>query len=208
MQSYLPPFIHFCGDTLIDQRDGKRYPTIKIGVQCWMQKNLNVGMMISGSVNQANNGILEKYCFNNDPANCEIYGGLYSWYEMMAYSNVTLLQGICPLGWHIPSYSEWDTLVSFLGGSAVAGGKMKEPGYTHWLLPNTGADNSSGFDAIGAGNSSGYSSLKKKLIFGVRIQSFHPYGAPLPEEFNLPIITQVRTSSLFPTRIVVLRFDA
>jgi uncharacterized protein (TIGR02145 family) len=60
-------------------------------------------------------------------------------------------RGLCPSGWHVPSDAEFTTLTDFLGGELVAGGKMKEAGYDHWNSPNTGADNSSGFTAMGSG---------------------------------------------------------
>ncbi len=89
--------------------------TIKIGTQCWMKTNLNVGTMINGSIDQTNNSIIEKYCYDNDPANCATYGGLYQWNEMMQYSRIESVQGICPNGFHLPSDSEWKTMEMFLG---------------------------------------------------------------------------------------------
>jgi uncharacterized protein (TIGR02145 family) len=59
--------------------------------------------------------------------------------------------GLAPIGWHIPSIVEWQTLQTYLGGNLVAGGKLKELGATYWDAPNTGADNSSGFSAVGSG---------------------------------------------------------
>lgn len=84
-------------------------------------------------------------------SNCDIYGGLYQWNEMMQYTTIQGQQGICPDGWHLPSDGEWTNLIEYLGGGAVAGGKMKEAGTTHWQSPNTGATNSSGFTALPAG---------------------------------------------------------
>jgi uncharacterized protein (TIGR02145 family) len=103
------PFTN-CGDTFIDPRDGQTYNTVQIGVQCWMAKNLNIGEMISGNTNMSNNGVIEKYCYNNETANCEIYGGLYQWSEMMEYTTTQGSQGICPAGWHIPTDDEWKIL--------------------------------------------------------------------------------------------------
>ena len=137
--------------SITDSRDGKVYSTVLIGTQCWMAQNLNVGTKILGRLDQANNSIIEKYCYNDDENNCTIYGGLYQWDEAMQYSVTPGVQGICPTGWHLPTDAEWTMLTDFLGGLSIAGGKMKEAGYTHWLSPNTGANNTSGFTALPTG---------------------------------------------------------
>jgi hypothetical protein len=73
---------------------GEIYPTVQIGTQCWMAKNLNIGTFVT-SINTgsshsdvSNNGIIEKYCSNNDPNNCAVYGGLYDWDEVMDYDSI------------------------------------------------------------------------------------------------------------------------
>jgi len=114
-----------------------------------MKENLN-------STHDAAGNSTNRLCYNNDTANCTTYGGLYNWYTIMngATSSNTApsgVQGICPTGWHVPSEMEWDTLVSSLGGSTVAGGKMKEAGFAHWQSPNTNASNSSEFSALPGG---------------------------------------------------------
>jgi uncharacterized protein (TIGR02145 family) len=140
-----------CGDILTDTRDGKTYRTVKIGTQCWMKDNLNVGTRIDGIVDEANNQIIEKYCLYDDEDKCKTYGGLYDWDEMMQYINIEKTQGICPTGWHIPNEAEWNILIDFLGGKYQAGGAMKETGTVHWNYPNTGATNSSGFTGLPGG---------------------------------------------------------
>ena len=99
-----------CPSIFIDPRDGQEYKAVKIGEQCWMAENLNIGDMINGSQSQTNNGIIEKYCYDNDSANCEIYGGLYQWEEMMDYSTNEGAQGICLNGWQVPTDEEWKQL--------------------------------------------------------------------------------------------------
>lgn len=99
-----------CGDPFTDDRDGQTYNTVQIGTQCWMAENLNIGTMISGSSNQTDNSTIEKYCYNDNSSNCDTYGGLYQWDEMMQYITTEGAQGICPTGWHVPSDDEWKFL--------------------------------------------------------------------------------------------------
>jgi len=137
--------------------DGNHYSVVTVGDQTWMAENLNVGVRIEGIQEQTNNGIIERYCYNNDEANCAIYGGLYQWNEMMQYVITPGVRGICPSGWHLPSDGEWSTLTAFLDGEPVAGGKMKSTGTLQagtglWNAPNVGATNESGFSAVPAGS--------------------------------------------------------
>jgi len=140
--------------------DGNIYNTVLIGTQCWMKENLKVGTRINGAEQMTDNGIIEKYCYDDDPANCGVYGGLYQYSEMMQYS--TNLQGICPEGWHLPGDTEeWCILETFLDTTIYCGdqgwrgsdggGKLKETGTMHWATPNTGATNTSGFTGLPGG---------------------------------------------------------
>ncbi len=87
------------------------------------------------------------YCnYNNNTNNAATYGHLYNWYTVNDRRN------IAPTGWHVPSDAEWKTLVDYLGGASVAGGKMKETGTAHWNSPNTGATNESGFSTLPGGH--------------------------------------------------------
>ncbi len=126
--------------------EGQIYHTVLIGQQCWMKENLNVGSMIPGTQEASDNSIVEKYCYGNDPANCALYGGLYTWNEMMQYDTGQHITGICPPGWRIPSDEEWDGLSEYLG--VTAGLKMKAT--TGWLSGGNGT-NESGFTALPAG---------------------------------------------------------
>ena len=155
-----------CGDDIV--YEGKNYPTVQIGSQCWMKKNLDVGTRINGTQNQSQQipEVLEKYCYNDLDINCTVYGGLYQWGEMMQYVTTSGAQGICPDGWHIPTSSELTQLSDYLGGNTVAGGKLKEAGTAHWLTPNTGATNESGFTGLPGGRYVyGYSNLTELGMF-------------------------------------------
>ncbi len=98
-----------CGDLTISY-GGQTYHTVKIGEQCWMKENLNIGTRINGSQGQIDNNQIEKYCYDDTDNNCDTYGALYQWDEMMQYSTSQGTQGICPTGWHIPSDEEWKVL--------------------------------------------------------------------------------------------------
>ena len=139
---------------------GRLYHTVQIGSQCWLKENLNIGTMINANQQQTNNGAIEKYCYNNDIANCSVYGGLYEWAEAVQYKNNAtntkppnpqfngFVQGICPAGWHLPDSSDFMNLaktVNFQGNSLKAIGQ------------GTG---------IGAGtNTSGFSALLSGICF-------------------------------------------
>lgn len=59
--------------------------------------------------------------------------------------------GVQEVDWRVPSDTDFNTLIAFLGGESVAGGKLKETSTAHWLTPNTGATNESGFTALPGG---------------------------------------------------------
>lgn len=99
-----------CPDALTVEYEGTTYNTVQIYSQCWLKENLNVGTMILGNEWTSNNNVIEKYCLGNTIENCQKYGGLYSWWEMMQYTTEEGTQGICPDGWHIPTDNEWKIL--------------------------------------------------------------------------------------------------
>lgn len=98
-----------CGSSQIADTAGNYYKTVKIGNQCWMAENINIGTMVAGSIDQDDNSTLEKYCYNDSEDSCKSLGGLYQWDELMQYSSINA-QGLCPDGWHIPTDAEWCTL--------------------------------------------------------------------------------------------------
>ncbi|NCA77010.1 MAG: hypothetical protein EOM90_11820 [Alphaproteobacteria bacterium] len=114
-----------CGSDLADIRDGKVYPTVQIGSQCWMQKNLEFGLTISSTNPQTDNCIPEKYNCPLSIVNCPL--SLYQWDELMRYETAPGSQGLCPPGWHIPSESDWNILFNFYDGPSRAGTALTDP---------------------------------------------------------------------------------
>lgn len=128
--------------------EGKDYNTVQVGSQCWLKENLDVGAMIvnnSSADSMSNNNIIEKYCYNNDPANCTAYGGLYQWDEAMQYATTEKAKGICPTGWHIPTYTEFQTLEAAVSNISNA---LKAVGQG---IGEGAGTNISGFSALLAG---------------------------------------------------------
>ncbi|MFT4803630.1 MAG: hypothetical protein ACI9YE_000825 [Psychroserpens sp.] len=140
--------------------DNNRYEIITIGTQTWMAENLKTTRYNDGTViplitddtawENAGNTAAPAYCwYNNESSNLIVYGALYNWYAVDTLSNGN--KNVCPTGWHVPTDGEWTTLTDYLGGTGVAGGKMKEAGLAHWASPNTGATNESGFAGLPGG---------------------------------------------------------
>ncbi|MCX6247786.1 MAG: hypothetical protein NTW10_08645, partial [Bacteroidetes bacterium] len=119
-----------CNNTLIDIRDNNQYPTVKLGTQCWMAKNLDYGIQIPSTSTQRDNCMIEKYCYTDNGTNCTSMGGLYQWDEVMRFEDTPALQGICPPGWHVPAESDWTTLFNFYTSNGFAGSPLKYSGYS------------------------------------------------------------------------------
>ena len=134
------------GFTTIDCRplvyNSTTYKTVIIGNQCWTAKNLN----------EPEGG---SKCYDNNQANCDMFGRLYNWDEANSIANKID-------GWSFPSKDDWAELVSTLGGEAVAGDKMKEGG-------------SSGFDALYGGIDFGGSQQINEVT---RFWTSTPYDTP------------------------------
>jgi uncharacterized protein (TIGR02145 family) len=150
--------------TTVTDYDGNVYNTVTIGTQTWMKENLKVthyrnGNSIPDITNNSTWSNLTtgaKCYYNNDSiTNDSIYGALYNWFTA---NNSNL----CPVGWHIPTYDEWTTLDTYLGGGISSGGEMKETDTIHWMSPNTDATNYSGFTGLPGGYRGGSFFEKKK----------------------------------------------
>jgi len=155
-------FITLQGGATISDVDGNNYTIVTISTQVWMAENLRTTKYKNGASIPliTDNTVWEYsstpgYCwYSNDQANYgNTYGALYNWYTVNTGN-------LCPSGWHIPTDTEWTTLITFLGGENVAGGKLKEAGFANWQTPNTGATNETGFTARpGGGRGSVFNSI-------------------------------------------------
>jgi uncharacterized protein (TIGR02145 family) len=130
---------------------GNVYEVVTIGTQVWMAENLKVTKFNNGDdipfvtdPTSWSNLTSPGYCWYVNTSETNEYGALYNWYTVNSGN-------LCPTGWHVPSDVEWTTLTNYLGGTSVAGGKLKETGTEHWMSPNTGATNETGFTALPGG---------------------------------------------------------
>jgi uncharacterized protein (TIGR02145 family) len=134
--------------------DGNAYTTIICGTQEWMVENLKTTKYNDGtdiplvtdptawwSLGTAG------FCWykNDETTYKSTYGAIYNWYAVNTGK-------LCPTGWHVPTITDWVTLVTYLGGDTLVGGKLKETGTDHWMSPNYGANNYGGFTALPAGS--------------------------------------------------------
>lgn len=150
--------IHSCkkdSDKKIEDADGNIYSSVSIGSQVWLTENLKTTKYRNGDlIGTTTPAVLDIYeevapkyqwAYAGNEDTVAIYGRLYTWFA------ATDIRNVCPVGWHVPSATEWMVLEAFLGGWENAGGKLKETGTTHWLSPNTGATNETGFTALPGG---------------------------------------------------------
>jgi uncharacterized protein (TIGR02145 family) len=131
--------------------DGNVYKTIQIGTQTWMAENLRAITLNDGtSISLVESAIVwdslstSAYCwYDNNRILGNTFGALYNWYVVGTLK-------LCPLGWHVPSLSEWSLLLDYLGGAEIAFYKLRETTTTHWEW-DTNVTNESGFSAIPGG---------------------------------------------------------
>jgi uncharacterized protein (TIGR02145 family) len=136
--------------------DGNLYDTVKIGSQVWLKQNLKSKHYSDGT--PISSGI---FAYNNDLNNVPLYGYMYSYFAATNNQMVLPVQGVCPNGFHIPDYNEWNTLRSSVGGTMIganvfSGGDILKDNiawngvntYSFTVLP-AGHKNSSGSAGLG-----------------------------------------------------------
>ncbi|MCX6245852.1 MAG: PKD domain-containing protein [Bacteroidetes bacterium] len=126
-----------CGNNLTDIRDGKSYPTVQIGTQCWFAEDLNYGTAIPDIQDQRDNCISEKY--HNPASSIQHPASAYQWDEVMQYDETPAGQGFCPPGWHIPTENDWNALFSVYINNGFAGNPLKYSGYSGFNALLSGA---------------------------------------------------------------------
>lgn len=148
---YAPSPPYYPSGTFADTRDGEVYKWLKIGNQIWMAENLKyLPNNVTANTGSNITPLYYVYGYNSTnvtsakaTANFINYGVLYNWPAACQS---------CPNGWHLPSETEWTELSDYLFGVFIAGGKLKEKGNTHWIFPNTGATDETGFSALPGGS--------------------------------------------------------
>ena len=150
-------------DSIIDARDGKVYKTVKIGDQVWMAENLNFDPGQGGSGEDKYDW---SWCYDNDPQKCDVAGRLYTWAAAIdsvalatdkdnpmncgygrACELPSMVRGICPSGWHLPSSIELEILKHEVGWEHAAKVLKSQTG---WGKGGNGTD-AVGFSALPAG---------------------------------------------------------
>ncbi len=171
-------FAQPCPNTFVDSRDGKRYSSVRMGKECWMQENLKY---MPGDINY--------WCYDGYQENCDLYGPLYQWSTAMAGSKTESAQGICPEGWHVPSDDEWVKLLSLpetnglslqsqkegefairMGGTRYTNGKFFNKGEYAYFWSSTAKDDKTAWNRyfINKSNSTDHFAANIEHSFSVR----------------------------------------
>jgi uncharacterized protein (TIGR02145 family) len=148
--------------TTLRDYDGNEYTTIIIGTQEWTVENLKTTRYSNGVsiANITDNGtwavdVIGAYAWYNNDATTykDSYGALYNWYAVSSANGLVYFQknGVKDDGWRIPTKTDFDILMAYMGGTDGAGGQLKEEDTTHWTTPNTGAIDTYGFTMLPSG---------------------------------------------------------
>ncbi|MCF8373226.1 MAG: fibrobacter succinogenes major paralogous domain-containing protein [Bacteroidales bacterium] len=189
-----------CGYQISDY-DGNVYNTVLIGNQCWMQENLRTTHYANGNplIDGTNAGGIAgndttqfMFDYNNNTSYTNVYGKLYTWAAVMGSfsSSVSVpsgVQGICPVGWHVPSNDEYWVLNYFLGGEQVAGGKLKDATNNYWFPLYNQATNESGFTALPCGsryNDGTFAPINKRGSWWTATGYVHAHFMTLLHNYN------------------------
>lgn len=171
--------------------DGNVYNTVQIGLQCWMKENLRTTRYTDSTeipLGGTFSGPL-RYVPANNPNNIQSYGYLYNWLAVMqgaepSSSNPSAVQGVCPLGWHVPSCAEWRQLNSYVSGQSQYWCGWESENIAKALASTEGWAASSRSCSVGnqqsANNATGFSALPAGLFF----YTSNYYGYTVYEELS------------------------
>lgn len=156
-------YIFTCGENYVYDTEGRTYRTVQIATQCWMAENLNTGTMLaSAATDPTDNGVIEKWCYDNSVNSCDSEGGLYMWDEAMNWVTSEGAQGICPSGWHVPTNAELSILLNLYSPSTAG---------TDWKV-----NGQSGFELQTAGEMNGDSDVFDSADYGILWSSTEEFG--------------------------------
>ena len=174
-----------CGTSTLTDIDGNTYNTVQIGNQCWMKENLRTTKYANGtSISQGNNTSTTTaywYYPNNNSSNMSTYGLLYNWKAVMGSSssssaNPSGVQGICPIGWHVPSDAEWTQLTDYVSSQSQYVCGSDNASIAKALADTTGWSSNTNTCAVGNtpsdNNATGFSALPAGYYYG----SYNGFG--------------------------------
>jgi uncharacterized protein (TIGR02145 family) len=209
-----------CGDQITDI-DGNVYNTVLIGTQCWMKENLK-------TTKDADGNAITRYCYDNDPSNCAIYGGLYTWTTAMngaaSSDNVPSgVQGICPDGWHLPGDLEWtkltyyvrsqsgfkcyDEYTSYIGKSLAAQTNWQTSTNTCAVGNNLTVNNATGFSGLpgGARDIYGFYYVGMRCYWWTSTEYDYDFAHSSMLDFDYPDVGQFMDEKVFGLSVRCLR---
>lgn len=182
--------------------DNKVYKTVKIGTQWWMAENLRETLYHTGAgIPLVSDGTAwddldnvynhhARCVYNNDESLAAFHGYLYN-ANVLAYSQQPTPQNLAPPGWHVPSKSEWETLIDYVGGSDAAFEKLRDKNV--WLFDSNGTDEY-GFSA----HASGYRNSYLGTYYG--IDKFAYFWTSSSGELHHPIYVSFGTNRIEPVQ--------
>jgi uncharacterized protein (TIGR02145 family) len=175
----------------VDDAEGNRYTSVKIGTQVWMVENLRATKYRNGDLIgtttpatadiQSESSPKYQWAYDGNENNVADYSRLYTWHAVADTRN------IAPAGWHVATQTDWAILIEYLGGQFNCGGKLKNINTTHWKTPNTGATNESGFTALPGGSRSESGAFGNIGFFTYWWSSSECLGCPVKAGIDLYI---------------------
>lgn len=181
--------------------DENVYSTITIGSQTWMMQNLKTTKYRNGdkitniptNMNWASSTFGAFCNYENTNSNVTKFGRLYNWFS------INDLRNIAPEGWRIPTETDWQILINYLGGEDICGGKLKDQAIGYWQQPNTGATNESGFTAR-AGGHRAPNGFYQNILLSTSFWTSSPYDSDSAVAFSLVNNSSIISKTIFANK--------